>query len=1067
MIIQPNGILIGLGLLARAWAASLLFAPLLGEGPAVAAAPGGDATTSSTPNAPQARPNRERPPAECVDSGPHHRTWRTMGSGKEAQFERAAVQGGYVELATGLNRWDEKTASWQPASAVFERGPQGHFLARQTQHQVILAPDLNVEEAVDLLTPDGFRLRSSILGLALIDGSTGKSVLLADTKSSEPGQAAVNEIVYPDAFDGVLADVRYVINRDRFEQDVILREQIPPELLMEAGMDPSQTRLLVMTEFFQPPSPGKRVRHLLLPEGQRLTDQELSFGVMAIGAGQAFRSESEAGGIPVTKSWELLEGRQFLIESVHYPALRTMLQTLPLPAQARVGELKARFQRTAALGLRPGRIGAPVVALVPPARRPAAGSRQANRVLPSARSPRQPRLTSTQSPAAEAPSPPTDGVVIDYPLSIVGSGSDFVFKGDTTYFVSGPFNLSGSTTFEGGSVIKFAITGLPGIVCYGPIACLTGPFRPTVLTSMNDDTVGDLIVGSTGNPRNAYHANPALQIMASGQSLHDLRIAHAGTGIFFHDNSAGSNTLSHAQFVRCSTALGLNGYGPRFQNLKLQNVLIHDVGIAFAGYSFATTAEHLTLCQCGQLGFDRCGSVYGTTSSASLVNSLLVALNATGNIRLLQGYCQSATSSNVMFQTVGAAGFYLARESCRNAGTTNIDATLAGDLKRKTTFPPAVRTGVLDASVALTQRIPRDLDTPDLGFHYDPIDFAVSSLVVGSNRTLSVTPGTVIATFGSSGIRLDDYGRLTMAGEALRPARLLRYHTVQEQSVDWGATTGAVSAIVGPDHSPANASAAPAAQCRLVEFGSMAGPGYHLFSDDGVGLFRAITLQDCRLASGRLQLAGSATTSLTLNNNLLERVGVLAAKRPQLAAFNNLFWGGNSRWERAAGAAGWELRDNAFHDHDLNDVTGGASHSHNAYLGTAQRQFGGATSNNLALASFAYSNGPLGRFYQSSTNLVDRGSRSAGSAGLFHFTVRTNQLKETSSVVDIGFHSVACVEIQGSPQPQDSDGDSVADYLEDRDGNGAVNTSETDWRDAADIGLRVRITRPVLSEPVP
>jgi hypothetical protein len=54
--------------------------------------------------------------------------------------------------------------------------------------------------------------------------------------------------------------------------------------------------------------------------------------------------------------------------------------------------------------------------------------------------------------------------------------------------------------------------------------------------------------------------------------------------------------------------------------------------------------------------------------------------------------------------------------------------------------------------------------------------------------------------------------------------------------------------------------------------------------------------------------------------------------------------------------------------------------------------------------------GPLGNYYQQTNSpLINRGSRTADLAGLYHFTVTTNlvnglEVKETNSIVDIGYH---------------------------------------------------------------
>ena len=119
-----------------------------------------------------------------------------------------------------------------------------------------------------------------------------------------------------------------------------------------------------------------------------------------------------------------------------------------------------------------------------------------------------------------------------------------------------------------------------------------------------------------------------------------------------------------------------------------------------------------------------------------------------------------------------------------------------------------------------------------------------------------------------------------------------------------------------------------------------------------------------------------------------------------------------------------------------------------------------------------YQVGPLGNFYYptNGTNLftlIDAGSRNATNAGLYHFTVRVDQTKESNSVIDIGCHYVA---LNGSNQPWDADGDGLPDYLEDRNGNGTVDSGETDWQSgtgALDLGLKVWITEPKSNSNVP
>jgi hypothetical protein len=59
------------------------------------------------------------------------------------------------------------------------------------------------------------------------------------------------------------------------------------------------------------------------------------------------------------------------------------------------------------------------------------------------------------------------------------------------------------------------------------------------------------------------------------------------------------------------------------------------------------------------------------------------------------------------------------------------------------------------------------------------------------------------------------------------------------------------------------------------------------------------------------------------------------------------------------------------------------------------------------------------------------------------------------------------VAVNSSGQPLDTDGDGLPDYFEDLDGNGSVDSGETDWNDPDDWGLRVFITRPRNGSTIP
>lgn len=1028
-------------------------------------------------------------PAEpmITESGPHHRVWQRMEWAPDGAGGLEAQAHSFTELATGLNRWDEGTGAYVPAVAEFELADSGFYVARQTQHQMILAPDLAGAEAVDLLAPDGARLQWRPLGLALIDRATGKSALVAELQSCKAEWTAANEVLYASAFDSIGADVRVVLSLDGCEADVVLREQIDPELLGELGFNPLTTRVLVLTEFLDPPEATVE-RRLFGPASDKASgegddsssaqsiasaaagpaeeptavDDEVSFGHLRIGSGKAFGLDAQSGlAVPVFKSWEKIENRQFLIEGTEYMALVPLLERLPAPGQARVDAMKAKVRRTAAIS--PKGTEARTAALSLPKQE--RDGRQARADVPCFRNrqvdvPTPDRLQPWDATEAGASGRPRaysqadtqgarPGLVWDF-IIMGTSATNFCFNSDSTFYISGTVTLSGTNTFEGASVLKYTNSTSAKVVCLGPVVCNTAPYAPTVFTSKNDNTTGEIVTGSTGNPTTAYCGNPSLEVRTSGQTLHDLRFSHATVGLLFAYNSAGVNTLSHSQFVRCSTALGLYGYVAIStpQALALGNVLIHNATYALYGQYFQCTGQHLTFHQCTNLAYN---ALTNYTSTLNFINSLLVPLgtlyNATTN-DMTGSQCLGSGSG--VFQTVGAASFYLADNTYRNAGTTNINATLATELKQRTTYPPIVYSNVLvTVPASWAPQAGRDLDIPDLGYHPDPIDYAATLVVVTNGGSLTLQPGTVVGTFGTHGLRIENYGALTAEGTATAPVWIVRYNTVQEQSLAWGDNAYEPYSVLGPPHTTAGGSALPSITLRFVRGSQLGGYGFHLQTGNDWWLLSQLTMQDCQFVGGRAEYSGQGATTVELKNNLFCGVQNRFWAWPVLNAYNNLFWGGSNRLDRYSSAGTWTFRDNAFHGTGLTNVNSAVVNDHNAYIGSGQYLLPGSAGSDQVLGSFTYTNGPLlGRLYQVTTNLYDAGSRTPSAAGLYHHTVKTtpNSKEGTEAVqtVDIGFHYVGT---DADGIPLDTDGDGYADYFEDRNGSGGnPDSGESNWQ---------------------
>src|SRR6059036_1172300 len=226
-----------------------------------------------------------------VDAGPHHRTWQTVKVERDDLGRPVTMTNSYVELATGMNVWSETEGNWVAASDEIEL-VNGGAVAARTQHKLTFLPNLNdPDPPINLSLPDGRPLRSQIVGLAYTERDTGKSVFISELKDSVGQVVGRNQVVYPDAFDSIKADVRYTVTQSFFEQDVIIREQLPsPEAM---GLNPKTARLEVWTEFFDGPEPEKSTRAILRNDGETDRDDALNFGAMQMIGGKTFNLDGE------------------------------------------------------------------------------------------------------------------------------------------------------------------------------------------------------------------------------------------------------------------------------------------------------------------------------------------------------------------------------------------------------------------------------------------------------------------------------------------------------------------------------------------------------------------------------------------------------------------------------------------------------------------------------------------------------------------------------------------------------------------------------------------------------
>ena len=575
--------------------------------------------------------------------------------------------------------------------------------------------------------------------------------------------------------------------------------------------------------------------------------------------------------------------------------------------------------------------------------------------------------------------------------------------------------------------MKFTNTASAKITVTGTLDCQTGPYRPAIFTSKDDNTVGDAITGSTGAPTN-YNGATYLEGPSAYTTYQYLRLSYAATAI----DAYSPQEVKHCQFIRCGTAIAAGDD----TDLHLRNVLFSMCGTAVSiGSGNSLTGEHVTADQVNKL-FDA-----PSVDTCKLTNSILTAVTNIGtNVTLYS--CATNSSGTSFYQTVGGASYYLAVSSTnRNAGTTNINTTLLGELRKKTTYPPVEITTNFTGNTTLGIQAARGRNTPDRGYQYDPLDFVVSGRML-TNSTLTLTNGVVLGTYGSSSsyeIYIRKGGNLVSEGSPTNLNQIVRYNTVQEQATtNWSAASVADCISISGDTSPV-----PQGSFRFTGWSLLGGKGDHFKAY--VSITTPFIFKDCQFGPGAFE----SLSSVAIMNCLFERVSTLFYDENEAInyyAYNSLYRGG--RLELViTGSGTWQFKDNLF-DQTTIPHGGGTTHGYNGYVTNQNRLSPNGTGDVILTNAPVYKTSVLGNYYYPNTNdgmlnlLIDTGSRNATNAGLYHYTTRRQQQKELISQVDIGFHYVA---LNSNGAPFDSDLDGLPDYLADKNGNGTADAGETDW----------------------
>ena len=972
----------------------------------------------------------ELPEVRVTERGPHHRVdeYTTTLTNEDGRILVSTNR--YVALETGMHWLDR--GEWKPTRVELDEYADG-FAALEGQHKVLLRRSLRVQGAVEMAPDEATRLRATPMQILYRDRASGQVVVLGEVQDSTAARTGPATIVWPNAFNGLHADYRATYRAGSFECDVILRE-LPPSP-SDLGLDPATTELQVLTEFYDTDAV---VRSVKVSDTEQ--DIEIGVGPMQFGNGTAFGEDTETGSQhreSVRKEWVELDGRRFLIESVPLTGNQADMEALP-----REGAWNTRPRARPGLDI---------------SKRLVATSRRT-----SWRDSVASLTRSGTRQTAALNSAPRPGYVVDYIVEIGGSTnlSTVTFASTNTYYISGPVNLSGTVTFEPMTVIKYANTNNSGLTVQSSATLnwLGEPYRPVFMTAKDDNSVGATISGSSGTPTGTY-ASLALNLPRSsttaGRSIRDLRIAFAKTALRFSSGSS-KHLVRHAQFVKCD-----QGLTAKTSTVELQNVLMDNVKTNFADLDESAVSVYFATFDVGNKLND-----YPTSgSSLSLYAVLCTAVTDTSGATF-NGPGPLASNSGIY--EVSASGRHYLPSASPYLGTAPqytwygiAPSELATDLASAPTSKSAPYTlsGGLSTPINFATDMrsfaPAGEETAQyIGYNYWRLDLVVSNLTLNSGGVLKVQPA--IRTIGLIGDQpiICQGGAVTIEGTPDSRIRICRVASVQEDSTTATLSGSSFKLFGGPPIS---------ASFRFVDISFIPSENYNRrqLIDSSTAVDGMVSIRDSHLQAVNVEpyYVGYTTGfNLALNNNILEWTRVSCGQPSSggsppfnLQFYNNLVRLGSFSGSYKDGYYGtWNVRDNFFESSSVSCTTNVSpfpSSNNGFYQSTALPGSG-----NRAVTTLNWASGPLGSFYYPTgagsgtlSDLINAGSRSAGAAGLYHYTTRSAQTKDgvdDSSKVDIGFHNVATASVS-STVAVDTDNDGLYDYMEDANGDGVLNSEES------------------------
>ncbi len=1027
-------------------------------------------------------------PYSVVERGANYQVWQSTRVIQPPSGAPVTNQGRYIELQTGMNYFDGR---WLPSQEIIMPQATGGSAALQGQHRVYFPANIYTGP-VSMVTPSGEELESSPAGLGYYDGANF-AIISAITNSVGEILESSNQVLFPNAFMNFQGDLLYTYHKTSFESDVVFHQRPPPP--EQFGINPSNAWLQVWTEFYVTNGPavsfdpGADTNSCdpYLDFGGMKTVHGRAF--ILAGAD----SNENGTGLAVRKRWVKQGDRNFLIEEVPYPMVASSLQSLPSARSLRMPGQEPKQSRRMAWTLprrsRLSQTNVMQMAKSIPSQKPefvldylmVNPGNFTNYVFHGDAT----YLISGAVNLFGSSNIFEGGAVIKFS----NNATIWIQPNALVQWQTSPYHPLIFTSEADNSVGQSLVSGFP--------VTLTNVylFNLNWNAGMQIRNVRFEYAG-IGIQSFTWLALWDCQFVDCSQAIRPMAyFDYYGTQTNGYLIPYWGVALFNDLFARCETAVALddgatlnytNAYPQQGVDLYLtaQNVTAAQVGnfvnlepptytggvgsgsggYGYGGYQYVYGADGYSD-DSGGGGRANYPTCISANSQALLTNCLFTATNqdieaylysAIGYGSGTRGYNDSiiypyATpyfgcgfgGGNVIqlggvpgvYSPVAAGYYYLSPSSgYKNIGSLAVQSNLLSELQQKTTDAPNSSYSSntwSSANYVLQPYVQRNTNTLPIGYCYDPIDYLISDLYL-TNTAVLVTNGTVIAFGNDVGITVEDGSTLVSQGSPQNRNYFVHYSTVQEETANWGSGTLLSEQAIAAYHPDANSP--PVLELRLSTIVAENGGNYvaEFTGTDNPG---SLSLQDCEIFGAGCNFSLSTTTGETvaLDNNLFQYCGTTIRGTGKIVTWNNLFTAAPGEAYTARfinnGTAVWTNLDNAF-DNVAVTLTGVCSNS--AYLNTttvtSAKQPTDITTN------IAWVSGPFGSYYQATNSpLINRGSRTANLAGLYHYTAEINQIPDGTNVVTIGYHYVAT---DTNGVPLDSNGDGIPDYLEDPLGNG-------------------------------